>query len=227
MASESLIKLRNLTTKEGEPLEQIIQRGVEQMVGLKENATLQLRITGGPDPKGNTNYSIALTQSGAFLQPTPQIKPTLVVIVPHDSFMSIVDGSYSPLQAYLDGKLKPIGDVDLGKRIIIHLGGSGTQAAVCPMLFNESWTIDSPGQGHISFSGEFFTPSGFVQIVYDWGAGFYHQIARADATGIFTTTQGALHCGDIPGQPGVGVIVTATDIATGKYITQKYGTPCR
>jgi hypothetical protein len=113
-----------------------------------------------------------LTPSGARLEAQDFTKPTLAIIIPYDSFARIVNGSYSPLQAYLDGNLKPIGNVELGKKIINHLGGSGTQTGVCPTLYNESWHLDGPGYGHITFSGESFTDSGTVQIVYNWGGGF-------------------------------------------------------
>jgi hypothetical protein len=225
MKAESYIKLRNLTVREGEPVKQIIERGLEQLRGLNEKATLQLRVTGVPGEKRTEAYSIVVTPSGAHLE-TQFTKPTLAVILPHDSFVRIANGSYSPLQAYLDGNLRLIGNVEVGKRIISHLAGSGTQAGVCPTLYNESWQLDGPGYGHITFSGEFFTDFGTVEIVYNWGGGFYQQIVVADQSGSFTTTQNNLSCGDIPGNPGVGVIVTATDLATGLYVTQGYPTPC-
>jgi hypothetical protein len=225
MAADAYIKLRNLTSKENEPVKDIIQRGIQELRGLAEKAIIQLHVTGTPAAKAET-YSVAITPSGAFLRPDNTIKPTLAVMLSYDSFYRIANGSHSPLQAYLDSELRIVGNADIGKKIIIQLKGSGTQAAVCPFLFNESWQLDGPGFGHITFSGEFFTPFGAVNIVYDWGGGFYHQILTASASGTFTTTEHNLYCGDIPGHPGVGVIVTATDIASGKFTTASYGTPC-
>jgi hypothetical protein len=72
----------------------------------------------------------------------------------------------------------------------------------------------------------FFTPGGTVELVYDYGSGRYQLITTADASGNFTVTEMGIPCGDIPGRPGVGVIVTATDLASGLYITQNYPTPC-
>jgi hypothetical protein len=149
-----------------------------------------------------------------------------VAIITSEAFYRVTDGSYSPVQAYLDGKLKLLGNVNVGKRLIAHLAGSGTTAGVCPTLINESWKIDSPGIGSLTFTGEFFTAHGTVEVVYDWGGGFYQRIVTADASGKFTLTEGSLFCGDIPGHPGVGVIVTATDLATGQSTTQSYSTPC-
>ena len=225
MSEESYIRLRDLGMKAGESVKDVIQRNLSQLRGLNEKAVVQLRIT-GLDKQTPERYSIALTPSGASLQTQDFPKPTLAAILSSDTFTRIANGSYSPVQAYVDGKLKLIGNVDVGKRLIRHMAGSGTTAGVCPTLFNESWHLDGIGYGHITFSGEFFSHNGTVQISYDWGGGFYEQIVVADGSGQFTTTQNNLFCGDIPGHPGVGVIVTATDLATGAYTTQGYGTPC-
>lgn len=225
MGADAYIKLRNLTAREQEPVKDIIQRGIQELKGLKEKAVVQFRVTETPTARAET-YSVGLTPSGAFLRADNSMKPTLIVILSYDTFYRIANGSYSPLQAYLDQGVKIMGATNLGKAIISSLSGSGTQAAVCPTLFNERWKVDGGGIGHITLEGELFTDSGAVEIVYDWGGGSYQQILTASSTGTFITTQGNLYCGDISGMPGVGVIVTATDIASGKSTTEKYATPC-
>jgi len=228
MNSESLTKLPNLTAREGEPIEETIERSLPRLPGLTEKAIVHLRVIGGPGQQATQNYSISLTSSGAHLQAQFTPKATLVLIASYDDFTRILNGSYSPLQAYLDGTLKPLGDIEMGKRIISTLSGSEVPMLVCPILLNESWHVDGPGYGHITLSGKYFTSSGNVEIVYNWGGGFYQQLLVADyANGAFTTTQDQVPCGDIPGMPGVGVIVTATDIATSKYVTKSYATPCQ
>jgi putative sterol carrier protein len=236
MSAESYVYLRKLTTQDGEPIEDILQRGAEQLHGLVEKGILQFRLT-----DTRSTYSILLTSSGAFVHTEHVTKPTLVVITTSDAFFDIAKGSYSPVQAYLDGKVRILGDVDLGRRVILHLAGSGTQVAPCltareeapipaapivtPWLATESWKLDGPGFGSLTLTGRFFTPFGTVEIEYDWGGGFYRQIADADSSGSFTVTE-TLYCGDIPGRPGVGVVVTAIDLASGKSTTQAYPTPC-
>jgi hypothetical protein len=80
--------------------------------------------------------------------------------------------------------------------------------------------------GSLTLSGDFFTPNGVVDIVYDWGGGLYQQVRTASSSGQFTVIQGGIPWGDIPGHPGVGVIVTATDTVSGQYTTKSYSTPC-
>jgi putative sterol carrier protein len=225
MSAESYVKLRRLSSQEGEPIEKILQRATDELRGLREKASIQLRLVGSGST-GAQIYSIRLTPTGAHLHADTVTNPTLVVIATTEAFYRMVEGSYSPLQAYLDGKMKLQGNVELGRRVIQHLAGSGTQVAVCPVLINESWKLDGPGYGSLTVSGEFFTPGGTVDIVYDWGGGLYRRIITADANGNFTVTEPNLYCGDIPGRPGVGVVVTATDLSSGQYNTQSYGTPC-
>ena len=229
MTNESLIKLRKLTTREGEPIQAVLERGAGYLKGLQDKATVQLRISGTKDKGGGSSHFIVLTPSGASVQTggIAATKPTLVAIVSLETFYQVADGSYSPVQAYLDKKLRLLGNVDVGKRIIEHLKASGTSSAVCPILVNASWTLNGPGYGSLTVTGEFFTPFGTAEIVYDWGGGFYQRITTADSNGTFTITEGFLPCGDIPGHPGVGVIVTATDIATGQATkSDGYATPC-
>lgn len=227
---ESFIKLKKLTTRDGEPIEDIFKRGVSMLTGVKEKATIEIRVRGAKGDRKTTTHTVVLTGSGASLR-TGSIegtKPTLAAILPADAFYKIAEGSYSPVQAYLDGNLTLIGNVDVGRNVIRQLGGSGTVAQVCPILLDEKWSYSPEvGVGTLTLTGYFFTPGGTVKIVYDWGGGLYERLVTADSGENFTASQGGLFCGDIPGHPGIGVFVTATDIATGKS-TKNYGyaTPC-
>jgi hypothetical protein len=97
-----------------------------------------------------------------------------------------------------------------------------------PNLNNERWQLDSPfdGLGSLTLSGSGFTNEGSVQIVYNYGGGQYERFVQANSSGTFTVTEPFIYCGDIPGMPGVGVIVTAFDISSGLNTTGKYSTPC-
>jgi hypothetical protein len=97
-----------------------------------------------------------------------------------------------------------------------------------PSLLNERWQLDNPfdGLGSLTVSGQGFLSGGSVRIVYDYGGGQYQRFLNANIDGQFTVTEPFIYCGDIPGMPGVGVIVTATDIASGLQTTEKYATPC-
>ena len=227
--AESYVKLRKLTTKHGDSIEDILHLAAEQMAGLTEKATIQLRLIRVDEAAAKSIYSIQLTPGGCFLQTENFTKPTLVVLTTAKTFRQIAEGSYSPVQAYLDGRLHLQGDVGLGKRVILHLAGSGANVNVCPILDAESWQPDGNGRtGSLTFSGFNFTPGGRVDIHYNWGGGTFRRIVAADAAGRFTVTEGNIPCGDI--SPGVGVIVSAFDLSSGQNLItgdQSYSTPCR
>jgi hypothetical protein len=226
--AKSYVKLRKLTTKDGEPIEDILHRAAEQMGGLAEKATIQLRLIRVDETATKSVYSIQLTPAGGFLQTESFTKPTLVVITTSRTFRQMAEGSYSPVQAYVDGRLHLQGDVGLGKRVILHLAGSGTDVNVCPLLDAESWQPDGNGRtGSLTFSGLNFTPGGQADIHYNWGGGTFRKIVTADARGRFTVTERNIPCGDM--SPGVGVIVSALDLSSGQNLItgdQSYSTSC-
>ncbi len=230
MSADSYIKFRKLTMQDGEPIEDILQRGADELRGLGEKASVELRLIGGADTIAKSIYSMLLTPAGASLHRERFTNPTLVVIMTSSVFHDIADGSYSPLQAYLDGKLKLQGNVELGRRIIQHLRASGTLSVACPHLTEVAWQLDpvppgfEPVIGSLTLSGNNFTFGGTVEIVYDYGSGRYQQITTANSVGSFTVTQDALYCGD--NAAGVGVIVYATDLSSGQYTTLNCSTPC-
>jgi hypothetical protein len=226
MSTESYVKLRKLTTQDGESIEDILHRAADHLRGLAEKATIQLRLIRVGETGGRGAYSMQLTPAGAFLQTEGATKPALVVITTAETFRHIAEGAYSPVQAYLDGKLHLHGDVDLGRRVIRHLAGSGTEVQGCLSLEGH-WHPDGNGQtGSLTITGRLFTPGGPFDVHFDYGGGQYRQIGRADASGMFTIIQGALFCGDIPGRPGVGVIVTAFDLNSEQSTTVNFSTPC-
>jgi hypothetical protein len=234
--------IQKITVKDGEPIEDILQRGVEQLRGLQEKATVQLRllaVAAGENQRGSSRraiYSLALTPAGAFLQ-RESGRPTLVIITTAGVFYRMAKGSYSPLQAYLDGDMQLLGNIDLAKRILVHLAGLSTDADAikalantCPVqLYNPIWQLDPtlPGYGSLTLSGKNFWPNGSVFLFYDWGSGDTNLTTRADSSGGFTLTARFIPCGAIPNRGGAGVIVTATDDTTQSTTQQSYSTPCQ
>ena len=231
--TERYVKLRKLTAKDGEPVEDILHRAADQLRGLREKATIQLRLIRVGE-SARCVHSIQLTSEGAFLQTESVTKPTLVVITTSESLRRIAEGSYSPVQAYLDGKMHLHGDVDLAKRVILHLGDvegpTLPQVSVCPTLLEDRWQPDGNGfTGSLTFSGLGFTHGGAVHITYDLGGASYpsRNVTASENGGFFQVTAPQMPCGDIPGKKGIGVTVTATDHASGQSTHGDYSLPCR
>lgn len=227
--ADSYVMLRNMTTTEGEPIEDILHRVAKHMAGLQEKAIVQLRIVRADEAGARKVYALHVTPSGSALRADTMVAPTLTLITTAKALRQILGGSYSPVQAYLDGRLHLHGDVALAKRVALHLAESGNNVNVCPLLDAEQWQPDGRGHGSLTVSGFNFTPGGLADLIYEWGGGRFRKTVFADDRGRFTVTEPGIPCGDIPGRPGVGVIVSAFDLASGQSLItgdQSYATPC-
>jgi hypothetical protein len=118
-----------VTKTDNDNVDDILTRALEQLNGIQAKATIQLRVLPVGNAHKKTVHTIAVTPRGAFLHKEGQGKkntaPTLVVITTSEAFQSMADGSYSPVQAYHDGKMELLGKADLARQIIDHLSKSG------------------------------------------------------------------------------------------------------
>jgi SCP-2 sterol transfer family protein len=247
MANDPSAKLRNLVATHDEPIEGIVRRVVRELGGLRERAIIELRLLGGENPNSVTKFTVVLSHAGASLLPNNVQNPTLLAITTVETFREMVNGSYSPFSAHMDGKLTVQGNVELGLKVFGHFAAPGVQTptphtptgptggpsqpVLCPTLVNESWSQDSPGSvyGSLTVSGEFFTAGGTVVINYNYSicSSQYQQTLTADASGRFTVTQDGIPCENSP-LPAryYGVGVTAFDNSSGLNTFQNYHIPC-
>jgi hypothetical protein len=229
MTTPAYPTLRPLTEASESSVEAILATVSDRLRGFAENTTVELRVLSNGDAGGTrTVHTLRLTGDDASVHAGTAIKPALVAITTLDAFRHMADGTYAPVQAFLDGKLRLGGNVDLGRRIIDHLTPTDNLTSVHPTLGNGTYQLEQPRAqfGSLTLAGCMFTPNGPVRLVYDFGSGSYEQTPTANANGAFTVTQRSLACGDIPGKPGVGVIVTADDLASGQSTSRNYATPC-
>jgi hypothetical protein len=127
--TQSHPKFKKLTETESDTVEDILTRALKQLSGIQAKATVQLRVLPVGNAHKKTVHTIAVTPGGVFLHKEEPGKkpltPTLVVITTSEAFHSMADGSYSPVEAYHDGKMELLGDADLARQIIAHLSKSG------------------------------------------------------------------------------------------------------
>jgi hypothetical protein len=126
-----------------------------------------------------------------------------------------------------DGNLKVHGNVALGKQMVRRLSEPGPDdTTVNPILYDPSYNPAGPDGGSLTLSGCGLTPGGTVVLNYNLGSETYQSPVTANSSGEFTFTQPGVFCGPLTTNPNIGVIVTATDLSSGKSTTQRYATPC-
>lgn len=223
MSAHELRKFRPFMADADASVEAIVRAAVGALNGLEGKAAIELRVIGAEG--GRLVHTARLTPAGLFLD-KGVVKPTLIIIATEDALRRLADGSYAPDAATRDGKLRIQGNAGLARQILLKLSPVEKSSPLfCPDLWSDTWELTEPGIGSLTLTGVWFTPGGDVELVYDWGGGFYQQVTVANAEGSFTVTQPNIYCGNISGT-NYGVAVTATDIATGVYTTKDYPTPC-
>lgn len=125
--------LRNFTkgVEKGSPeeLKSGLEHIVEALTGTGEKGTVQVRIVGEKEPR----YAhFKITPKLCELQNKKVEKPDVELIAREETALSILDGSLSPIEAFLHGKMRFRGNAALGKRLLRMLASSpDAQIDIC------------------------------------------------------------------------------------------------
>ena len=103
-------------------LESTVRRMSEQLGAAGERGTLRLAMGDNDGNAPREVWDIALVEGTARSGEHAGGGDVEVLTAPA-TFAQFADGSYSPVQAFLDGKLRIRGDVDVAKRLLRHLAG--------------------------------------------------------------------------------------------------------
>jgi hypothetical protein len=111
--------LPDLAEATGGDLDRVIGRLAEAIGQMGETGTVRLRFS--PAPQAGERRSYVLHLAAADLDGASRNQVELLLAPA--TLMMIASGAYSPVRAFLDGKLRVRGDVDLAKRVLRHLAG--------------------------------------------------------------------------------------------------------
>jgi len=109
------------TKRSPDELEQALERVAKALDDSGEEGLVQLRILSEPGPR---HLHFKLTPKRCTLQMEEAEKPTLELVARDETAWSILDGSLSPLEAFLRGKMRIRGEVALGRRLLRRLASS-------------------------------------------------------------------------------------------------------
>ena len=100
--------------KSSDELEPTLKRVAEALGDSGERGLVQVRILGGHGP---SHFHFKVTPKRCTVQTEEGEKPALELIAREKTVWSVLDGSLSPLEAFLRGKMRIRGDAALGQRI--------------------------------------------------------------------------------------------------------------
>lgn len=93
---------------------------IEKEAIKDESCTIQFNISGDP----NGNWHLVLDKGNAAVHPGEAVNPTVTIAIEAQDFFSLLDGKLSGQAAFLMGKLRVQGDMDVAMRLnsILSLG---------------------------------------------------------------------------------------------------------
>lgn len=116
--------VRSLTDANGSDAEETVRRLAAEMTDAGESGSLRLSLGGHEEGAERRAWMLSLDGGDAEVGANGS-SADVELLTALETFQRMADGSYSPVQAFLDGKLRVRGDVSLGKRILRHLAGPG------------------------------------------------------------------------------------------------------
>jgi len=120
-------KLRPLTEPREETLDQTFQKLAYFLRESGKTATLQCTILVGDQTR---HWTLNLQGSDSRLQNEPVRKPDLEIITRDNTWREIADGKQSPLEAFTQGRLRILGDTELGSHLLKLTADSGA-VSIC------------------------------------------------------------------------------------------------
>ncbi|MCA1675343.1 MAG: SCP2 sterol-binding domain-containing protein [Actinobacteria bacterium] len=115
--------VRSLTDGQGSDVDLTVERLATAVSDAGDRGSMQLSL--GADEEGSERsvWTLSLDEATAKRSTTGSVASDITLLTAPETFQRMAEGSYSPVQAFLDGKLRVRGDMDLAKRILRHLAG--------------------------------------------------------------------------------------------------------
>jgi hypothetical protein len=120
-------KLRSLTEPREEDLDQTFQRLAYLLRDSGKTATVECTILTGSEQR---RWTLDLKGNESRLKSEPTKRPNLAIITRDTTWRKIAEGSLSPLDAFRQGRLRILGDTELGSHLL-KLASDGGAASIC------------------------------------------------------------------------------------------------
>lgn len=121
-------KLRCLTEPREQHLDQTFQRLAQCLRNSGKTGTLQCTILAGEAAR---HWTLQLRGEECRLQSKPVKAPDLQIITGEATWWEIAEGKLSPLEAFGQGRLRILGDTELGSHLLQLAADGGGAVAIC------------------------------------------------------------------------------------------------
>jgi hypothetical protein len=108
-----------LIERKSHDLEALFRNMGERLAPSGEKGRIQFRIY---DKSGNTDWMISLGDGGPKLEKSRVDRPHLEILAQKETMLQMGEGTLTPTVAFYRGQMRVRGDVELGKRLLSHLG---------------------------------------------------------------------------------------------------------
>jgi putative sterol carrier protein len=132
--------LRPLAERRREDAGDALLSLARQLADTPERGRVQLRLVGRSESESET-WDVELAPKGAKAAKRTKAGktsrraggklPDLEIVTRAETWDCIADGSLSPLEAFLGGRLRLRGDAELAKRIVRHLAADDGEVDIC------------------------------------------------------------------------------------------------
>jgi putative sterol carrier protein len=115
MTMNAYFTFRKLSPAAEKNLEATFQHMADLLEGSAEPARIQFQILEG-DKK--SVWLLDLGPTSCRLSTEKDERPDFEIITTADTWWNLAEGSLSPFRAFTQGKLRVLGDIDLGRRVL-------------------------------------------------------------------------------------------------------------
>jgi len=121
-------KVRRLTKEREEDIEQTFQRLAELVRGSDTTGALRCTILEGEKSR---SWTLELRGRDCRLQREATTMPDVEIITQRTTWWEIAEGRLSPLDAFIQGRMRILGNTELGSRLLGHVAEGDGATSLC------------------------------------------------------------------------------------------------
>ena len=125
---DSYVKLQDLTAQRESAIDETFDQMARLLQGSDEKGSVQFRIIEGDQ---RLFWGLTIKDASAKISKKKITKPDLEIVTKAQNWMQIASGALSPLEAFLQGKMRIRGDFELGKRLLTRLAATRGKIDIC------------------------------------------------------------------------------------------------